>query len=102
VPEVADQLAVAAWTTLGIPSSGRLGAATVWYRSAPRRPAPSARTTLAAFLRAALVWPRWRGRSPRRVGNGLLDLAALQFTLSAAAIGGGLPARRWARTHRTR
>ena len=103
VPEVADQLAVAAWTTLGIPSAVASVLATVWYRYRTPPARPSARTTLAAFLRAALVLAALSGAvTAVLVGNGLLDPAALQFTLSAAAIGGGLPARRWARTHRTR
>jgi len=103
VPEVADRLAVAAWTTLGIPSAAAAVLATLWYhfRTPPAR--PSAGTTLAAFLRAALVSAALSGAGTAMlIGNGMLDLAALQFTVSAAAMGGGVTARRWARTHRSR
>jgi hypothetical protein len=34
------------------------------------------------------------------IGNGVLPVSALQYTLPSAALGGGLAARRWARTHR--
>jgi hypothetical protein len=103
VPELAAQLTVAAWTTLGIPSAVASVLATVWYRSRTPPTRPSARTTLAAVLRSALVLAALSGAvTAVLVAHGLLHPAALQFTLSAAAIGGGLPARRWARTHRTR
>lgn len=103
VPEIADRLAVAAWTTLGIPSAVAAVLATVWYhfRTPPAR--PSAATTAAAFLRAAAVLAALSGAATAvLIAHGLLDLAALQFTLSAAAVGGGLAARRWARSHRSR
>jgi hypothetical protein len=102
-PELAGRLAVAAWTTLGVPSAVAAVLATVWYHFRTPPAGPSASTTLAAFLRAALVLAALSGAATAvLIANGLLDLAALQFTLSAAAIGGGLAARRWARTHRSR
>ncbi len=102
-PELGDRLAVAAWTTLGVSSAAAAVLATVWYhfRTPPDR--SSATTTLAAFLRAALVLAALSGTATAvLVVNGLLDPATFQFTLPAAAIGGGLAARRWARTHRSR
>lgn len=102
-PEVAHRLAHAAWTTLGIPSAAAAALATAWYhgRTPPARPAPAA--TIVAFLRAALTCAVLSAAGTAvLVAHGVLDPTAFSFTISAAAVGGGITARRWARTHRRR
>ncbi len=102
-PAVADRLATAAWTTLGIPSAAAAVLATVWYHFRTPPAHPSASVTTAAFIRTALVFAALSGAvTTVLVLNGVLDLGAFGFTLSSAAMGGGIAARRWARTNRAR
>ena len=99
--QLADRLAVAAWTTIAIPSAAASALVTLWAygRTPPERPA--ARGIVRAFAVAALACALLAAAgSAVLIGNGALPVSALQFTLPSAAIGGGLAARRWARTHR--
>lgn len=98
---VADRLADAAWTTIAVPSAAAAALVTVWtHRRTP--PVPTAiGSTARAAAGAALVCLLLAGAaSAVLIGNGVLPASALQFTLSSAAIGGGLAGRRWARTNR--
>jgi hypothetical protein len=100
---VATALAVAAWTTIAIPSAVASALVTLWThrRTPPER--PTAARSARAFTLAALACTVLAGAgSAVLIGNGVLPLSALQYTLTSAAIGGGLAARRWARTNRTR
>ncbi|AEV85121.1 hypothetical protein ACWT_4097 [Actinoplanes sp. SE50] len=99
---VATALATAAWTTIAIPSAVASALVTLWTRgrTPPRR--PTAARSARAFTLAALACTVLAGAgSAVLIGNGVLPLSALQYTLTSAAIGGGLVAGRWARTNRT-
>ncbi|MGL5811393.1 MAG: hypothetical protein ACRCYQ_15745 [Nocardioides sp.] len=101
--EMADRLAVAAWTTIGVPSATAAVLATIWFHLCPAPTSPSALVTLRAFLVAALLGAVPAGiLTVILIGAGVLETADLQFTISAAAIGAGMTARRWARTNRRR
>jgi hypothetical protein len=99
--QVADRLAVAAWTTIAIPSAAAAGLVTLWMhrRTPPAQPVAGdiARAFAAAALACALLGS---AVSAVLIGNGVLPLSALQFTVTSAALGGGLAARRWARSNR--
>ena len=99
--EFADQLAVAAWTTIAIPSAVASGLVTLWtYGLTPPQP-PGARRSARAFVVAAVISTLLAGvGSAVLIGHGVLPLSTLQYTLPSAALGGGLAARRWARTLR--
>jgi len=99
--EFADQLAVAAWTTIAVPSAAASALVTLWtHGRTPPRP-PGARRSARAFAVAAVISTLLAGAgSAVLIGNGVLPVSALQYTLPSAALGGGLAARRWARTHR--
>jgi hypothetical protein len=92
------ELAAAAWTTIGIPSAAAAVVVTLWThgRTPPGR--PTAARSARAFAVAALACALLAGAgSAVLIGNGVLPLSALRYTLTSAAIGGGLAARRWAR-----
>jgi hypothetical protein len=100
-PAVSERLAVAAWTTLGVPSAAAAVLATIWFHSRSAPVSPSAAVTVRAFAWTAAFFALLAGGGTAvLIGNGLLDPASLQFTMSAAAMGGGITARRWARTNR--
>lgn len=99
--EIAASLSVAAWTTIAIPSAAASVIVTLWnyWRTPPER--PTAGRSARAFAIAALACVvLGGGGSALLIVNGVLPLSALQYTLSSAALGGGLAARRWARASR--
>jgi hypothetical protein len=101
-PEIAARVGIAAWTTIAIPSAVMAGiVAIVTSRRTP--PVPSARATARAFFLAALAGALLAGAATAvLIGNEILHVSDLQFTLLSGALGGGLAARRWARSSRPR
>ncbi|CCH32208.1 hypothetical protein ABZ816_34400 [Actinosynnema sp. NPDC047251] len=100
-PVVAAAVAAASWTTIAIPSAVAAVLVTLWTRRRTPPERPTAGRTAKAVGIAALICVLIAGAgSAVLIGNGVLPLTVLQYTLSSAAIGGGLAARRWARTNR--
>ena len=100
-PAVAARIATAAWTTIAVPSAVAAVLVTLWthHRTPPLRPAAGTTARIVAAAAAACLAGAAAG-SAVLIGNGVLPAAALQFTLGSAAVGGGLAARRWARSGR--
>ena len=99
-PGVAARIGAAAWTTIAVPSAVAAGLVTLWTHHRPPPPAGTTARTVAVVVAACLVLAAVG--TVVLIGHGVLPLSALQFTLTSAALGGGLSARRWARGHRRR
>ncbi len=101
-PALAARLATAAWTTIAIPSAVAAGLVTLrTHRRTPPARRSAGTTARASALGAGACLALSGAVSAVLIGNGLLPLAALQFTLASAALGGGLATRRWARGPRS-
>ncbi|MEV6769285.1 hypothetical protein AB0N05_11745 [Nocardia sp. NPDC051030] len=98
-PDFAARLEVASYTTIAIPSAVAAALVTLWLYGRIPPEAPSRGRVARTIATAALVCAALAGFvSAVLIGNGLLDLSILQFTLGSAVLGGGLAARAWVRS----